>query len=186
MHLDPRHVARITATKTAGTARRLWALTIWHPDAIPAHEGELARDLKRYVLPLFDIVIVIMGLVAIDAGMPSVDILYNIHLSTLASHILLTAGITAMAGVIFPRLWLAEALGKIVIVTILGGYAAALWALAAQGVGAREFIASALTGIIILPGWNLVRLGRERARRHASRRRAAALAAALTRSQGDA
>lgn len=186
MHIDPRRVARITATKTAGAARRIWALTIWHPDAIPAHEGELARDLKRYVLPLFDVVIVIMGLVAIDAGMPSFDILYNIHLSAAASHVLLAAGLFAAAGVVFPRLWLAEALGKIVIVTIVGGYAAALWALAAQGVGSRAFIASALTAIVILPGWNLIRLGRERARRHASRRRAAALAAALTRSQGDA
>lgn len=175
----PQRVARIAATRTAGVARRIWGETIWAPGAIPAHEGELAQDLKRVVLPIFDAVIVIIGLVAIDSGMPSFDILYNIHLSDLTSHALLIAGIAAGAGVSFPRLWLAEAIGKIVIVTILGGYAAALWVLAAQGIGSRGFVAAALTGIVILPLWNLVRLGRERRRRHASRRRRAAALAAL-------
>lgn len=185
----PRRVARITATRTAGAARRVWAQTIWADGAIPPNEGELARELKRVVLPLFDVVIVVMGLVAIDSGMPSFDILYNIHLSAIASHVLLTAGILAAAGVAFPRLWLAEALGKIVIVTIVGGYAAALWALAAQGVGSRAFIAAALTGLVLLPMWALVRLGRELTRRVIGRRRAALLAAALdahTGSQNDA
>lgn len=186
MQRDPRTVTRILATRTTRIARAAWSQTIWAPDAIPAHEGELARDLKRVVLPLFDVVIVIMGLVALNSGMPSFDIVYNLHLSEIAANVLLAAGLLAATGVTFPRLWLAEAIGKIVIVTILGGYAAALWVLSAQGVGSREFIAAALSGIIILPMWNLVRLGRERTRRLVARRRAARIAAALNANRRDA
>jgi hypothetical protein len=142
--------------------RGLWRATIWHPGALPITEGAATRELKRVVLSLFDVVIIIMGAGAVRNGMPSFDLAFFPWVSTLAAWALLVAGALAFLGISFPRLWVAEAIGKLVMVSVLGGYAGALWALALTGSGGRAFVAGGLTAIIVLPMWNLSRLGRER------------------------
>jgi hypothetical protein len=139
--------------------RRLWALTIWHPDAIPAQEGQASHELKRYVLPLFDVLVIIMGVNAVRYGI----------LATVAAWVLLGSGVIALVGISFPHLWIAEALGKIAMVSLLGAYAGALWVLLFQGEWTRGFVAAGLTAIIVLPMWNLARLGRERQGRRTTR-----------------
>lgn len=149
--------------------RALWRESIWHPDAIPPEEGRSSQELKRYVLPVFDGLVIIMGINAVHYGMPSFDLVYPPVVPLLAGWVLLAAGVLALAGIAFPRLWVAEALGKLMMVFVLGGYAGALWALLAQGEWVRAFVAAGLTAIIVLPMWNLARLGRERQGRRARR-----------------
>lgn len=142
--------------------RRLWRASIWHPDSVPVSEGLASRELKRIVLPSFDGLVIVMGLNAVQYGMPSFNLVYSSIIATLAAWALLAAGVLALVGISFPRLWIAEAVGKLAMVVVLGGYAGALWVLLAQGQWARAFVAAGLTAIIVLPMWNLGRLGRER------------------------
>lgn len=150
--------------------RALWRATIWHPEALPATEGAASRELKRYVLPAFDVLVIVMGANAVQFGMPSFNLVYSPDVAVIAAWVLLCAGIAALVGVIFPRLWIAEALGKLATVVVFGGYAGALWVLLAQGQWARAFVAAGLTALIVLPMWNLARLGRERQGRLTVRR----------------
>jgi len=142
--------------------RSLWRATIWHPDAIPSTEGSTSREMKRIVLPLFDLLVIVMGFNAVTRGMPSFSIVYDDAVATLAAWALLAAGVVALAGVSFPGLWWLEAAGKLAMMAVLGGYAAAIWVAYFQGSGGRAFVAAGLTALLILPLWNLYRLGRER------------------------
>lgn len=149
--------------------RRVWAETIWHPDAISAWEGQAARDLKRVILPLLDVFLVCMGIYAVHRGMPSFAIVWDEHLSDIAGWGLLVSALLALAGISFPRLWIAEAIGKLFILAVLAGYAIALGALDLIGQGDRGLVAFAFGALALLPGWNLIRLGRERQARKAAK-----------------
>ena len=150
--------------------RALWRASIWNPAAIGPEEGQASRELKRFVLPIFDGLVIVMGWNAVQYGMPSFNLVYSPTVSVLAAWVLLAAGVLALVGISFPRLWAAEAAGKLAMVAVLGGYAGALWVLLAQGEWGRAFVAAGLTAIIVLPMWNLARLGRERQRRLTVRR----------------
>jgi hypothetical protein len=114
------------------------------------------------VLPAFDFVLVIMGWSAVKLGMPTFDIVLNAHISMISAWALLIAAITALVGLAFPRLWVLEAAGKLLMVLVLAGYATGLWVLVSQGADGRGFVAGALTALLLLPLWNLRRIGRER------------------------
>lgn len=159
----------------------LTRLTIWAPDAIPGTDGRIGRDLKRYVLPLVDSILIIMGLVAIKDGMPSFDLLYNEFVSTVCAWALLAGASAAFAGIVFPQLWLSEALGTLAIFAVSVGYSAALWVLYFRGESARGFVAGALAVVALVCLWNLIRLGREHRARHAAEVLAAARAAVAAR-----
>lgn len=159
--------------------KRLWRATIWHPDAIPASEGQASRELKRYVLPAFDVFMIVMGLTSVAKGMPSFDIVYNDFISAIAAWSLLGAAVTASVGLAFPRLWALEAAGKLLMVLILGGYATALTVLAFQGNDNRAVVAVGFMALLILPAWTLARLGRERRARKAEAELQAQTAAIL-------
>lgn len=146
--------------------------SIWHREAIPVAEGQTSRELKRVVLPVFDGLLIVMGYMAIAHGMPSFDIVHSNTISTVAGWTLLTGGATAFVGVAFPRLWVAEVVGKLLAVAVLGGYGGALWALVLEGNDARALVAGAFTALTVLPLWNLLRLGRERRARKPRRGRA--------------
>lgn len=162
--------------------RALLRSTIWHPDAMPDARDATAKELKRYVLPYFDGIIIIMAIVAVNLGMPSFDIVFNAHISAFSSWTLLVAAIMAAVGLIFqlPRL---EGAGKLLMVPILSGYAAALWALVWQGADGRGVVAAAFTGLLALPLWTLWRINREQRARREDEEAAAAVAAAIAESK---
>lgn len=140
----------------------IWRASIFHPGAIPVYEGETSSELKRYFLPLFDVILILMGLMAIGSGMPSFNIIYNDTISSIAAWVLAGSAASAMVGLIFPRFWRMEAWGKIVMFAILSGYSAALWGLVFDGGEGRGFVAGALTALTAFVGWNIWRIGRER------------------------
>ena len=141
---------------------RLWRASIWHPGAVPVYEGETSAELKRGFLPLFDLILIIMGGMAVHKGMPSFDIVYNDTISTFAAWTLLVGAVVAAFGLVFPRFWRMEAIGKIILFAILSGYAVALWALVSVGGDGRGFVAGSVTALALLVGFNLLRIGRER------------------------
>ncbi|WP_307376942.1 hypothetical protein [Microbacterium sp. W4I20] len=121
--------------------------------------------MKRIVLPLFDGLVVLMGFNGILNGMPSFALVYDPTITAIASWTLFMAGLVAFVGLAIPRLWYLEAVGKLAMVFVLGGYAGAVWIAYVQGDAGRGFVAAGLTGLLALPMWNLARLGRERATR---------------------
>lgn len=145
--------------------RSLWGASIWARGAIPVTEGSTSREMKRIVLPLFDALVVLMGFNGILNGMPSFALVYDPTITLIASWTLFVAGWVAFVGLAFPRLWYLEAAGKLAMVSVLGGYAGAVWIAYVQGDAGRGFVAAGLTGLLALPMWNLARLGRERTAR---------------------
>lgn len=141
---------------------RLRRASIFDAGAIPVYEGETSAELKRGFLPLFDAILIVMGAMAVRNGMPSFDIVYNDFISTFAAWVLVGSAILAAFGLIFPRFWMMEAVGKIVMFAILSGYSVALWALVSSGGDGRGFVAGATTALAAFVGWNLKRIGRER------------------------
>ncbi|MBT2484847.1 MULTISPECIES: hypothetical protein [unclassified Microbacterium] len=150
-------------------AARIFRATIWHPDAIPAgvDRDATSAELKRYVLPYFDGVLIVMAILAIKLGMPSFDIVLNSEISSISSWTLLVASVSAAFGLIFPRFWYLEGAGKLLMLFVLGGYAAALWTLVFQGVGDRGVVACAFTALLAFPMWTLWRINRERRKQDA-------------------
>lgn len=156
-----------------GARRAVLKHTIWAPDAVPAIEGVTSREMKQFVLPLFDVAVVIMGVNAIGNGMPSFSLALpgwlDPWLSVVAAWVLALGGAVAFIGLAIPRLWVAEAIGKLMMVAVLGGYASALWALFLAGEPGRAFVAAGMSALVALPLWNLRRLGRERLARSEAR-----------------
>lgn len=140
----------------------IWRASIFHPGAIPIYEGETSTSLKRGFLPVFDAIPIVMGAMAIHSGMPSFDIVYNDQISVLAAWALVISAAAAAFGLIFPRFWRMEAIGKIIMFAILLGYSYALWSLTAAGGNGRGFVAGGITALTLFVGWNLLRIGRER------------------------
>lgn len=141
---------------------RLWRASIWHPGAVPVYEGETAAELKRGALPLLDLCLIIAGAMAVRNGMPTFNLVYNDVISTVAAWLLLISAFSAGVGVMFPRLWRLEAVGKIVMFSILLAYSVGLWGLLSSGIQGRGFVAGTTSALTIIVGWNLWRIGRER------------------------
>ena len=106
--------------------RNLYRASIWAPDSIPLDEAKYAVPLKRYILPVFDILMVIGGVFAIHSGMPSFEALIRPWAFGLAYMVTIAAG-TALLGIAFPGLWRLEIVGKILLFVLLGMYAIALF-----------------------------------------------------------
>lgn len=154
----------------ARSLSRLGRASIWHPDAIPASEGELARDVKRWVLPPLDALLILGSWRGVSGGMPSLAIVYNETISTAAAVGVLAFSIGCLIGVSFPRFWVLEMIAKCGLVFVLITYALLLFGLAITGDDGRGFIAGVAAGCAVLPFWRIVWLGREHRRRVRARR----------------
>lgn len=141
--------------------RRLARASIWHPDAVPESEGDVARDLKRWVLPAVDALLILGSVLALAGGMPSVVVVYNPVVSDLAAVAVLTFSIGCLVGVAFPRWWVLEILAKCGLSFVLLTYSALMFSLAFAGEGARGFSAGVCAACAVLPVCRIVWLGRE-------------------------
>ncbi|MDN3309546.1 hypothetical protein QWJ90_01240 [Microbacterium oryzae] len=157
--------------------KRLGRATIWHKDAIPASEGELARDVKRWVLPPIDALLILGSAVGLTGGLPSVAIVYNEAVSYAAAVAVLVFAAACLVGVSFPKLWVLEFASKCGLVAVLITYAALLFGLALEGSQSRGFVSGVTAACAVVPMWRIVWLLRERRRRVRARRLGQVLAA---------
>lgn len=141
-------------------ARYVWALTVWHPDAIDADEFKY-RNLKRVWFPVFDLVCVLIGYLAVLYGSRLLYELYPEWLINVAGLSFMVASSLALAGVAFPRLFVLEIVGKIGMVGLLGAYSATLWVAFFGGALQSGMVAGIVMLPVIFPFAKLQILGEE-------------------------
>jgi len=140
---------------------RIWRRSIWHPDSITPDEWKF-RWLKRIWLPAYDLFAIAAGIWAAAFGSP---ILYHLLGDTGAVDALgiVFAGIATacLLGVAFPDLYKLEIASKILLVSALGAYAAAIVIFNAQGDSTSWFVAFVVLMTLPLPLFRLNLLGEE-------------------------
>lgn len=134
--------------------------SIWGQDSVPPEEFKY-RHLKRFWLPLFDVLSILIGALGIAYGSTLLNSLYDAELVDVVASIFAGASIVALLGVSFPALWLPEILGKIVMVTLLGAYSISVWVSFFHGEVSSGFVAAILMLPILLPLFRLQLLGEE-------------------------
>lgn len=140
--------------------RRLWRASIWHPDAMPPDEWKY-RSLKRLWLPVYDLLAIGAGIWAALFGSPVLHELFDGPVID-AMGILLTAVATVcLLGVIFPPLWRWEICGKVLLVALLGAYAAAVVLFRTNPDPGSGFVAFVIVLSLPLPIFRLTLLGEE-------------------------
>ncbi|WP_213816216.1 hypothetical protein [Glaciihabitans sp. dw_435] len=145
---------------------RVWAASIWAKGAIPPDEWKY-RSLKRVVLPLYDVLIIIGGILGARFGVPAVEEFYPSSMIDTVSQLFALAGLLALLGIAFPSLWLPEVIAKAAIIGLLSSYVGALISLTANGDPTRGFVSTIAIGFCLLPAWRLGMLGAERRTRRA-------------------
>lgn len=140
--------------------RRIGRASIWHNDAIPADEWKY-RNFKRVVLPVYDLLVVFAGASAVIWGMPSFREIYPEPVVDAIGWLLITVATICLLGVSFPRLYLVEMFGKAILIGIITAYLIALFGLAIQGVGAREFVMVVVSMTMPVPVYRMGMLGTE-------------------------
>jgi hypothetical protein len=131
---------RLRALPLPEPVRRVARASIWAPGAIPKDELKYAHPLKRIFLPLLDVLIVIAGFYGVHSGIPSFDKLMPALASDILSLLFVAAGLVALFGISFPRLWAFEASAKYALVGMLGTYFVALTTVGGSS-QTRDFIA---------------------------------------------
>lgn len=143
----------------------LWRACIWHPDAIPESEGEVARDVKRSLLPLIDLALIIGAIRGIHGGMPTFALVFNDTASYIAAVAVLVFAVGCLVGVSLPRLWLLEFISKCGLGIVLASYGLLLLVAAAGEYPARGIVGGACLGVAVVITWRVFWLAREWRRR---------------------
>lgn len=139
--------------------RRIFAATIWAPGAIPPDEWKY-RNLKRLWLPLYDLIAIYAGIQAILFGSTILNRLFDPYLVDSLGLAMTFVATVCLAGVIFPRLWLVEMIGKIVLVALVAGYVATILLLS-ESPTPNLFVVGMLTWGLPLAFFRLNLLGEE-------------------------
>lgn len=140
--------------------RRIGRNSIWAKGAIPVEEWKY-RNFKRVVLPVYDFLVVLAGITAIVWGMPSFQEIFPGEVVDALGWLLVFVAVICLLGVSFPRLWAIEILGKALLLGIIVAYIIALFGLAVQGVGTREFVMAVVSMTLPIPVYRIGMLGTE-------------------------
>lgn len=156
--------------------RRLWAASVWAPGVVP--EDDPWRTAKRVWLPLFDVLMMWAGINAVVYGSLLLDRLYGDATDLIGSVFTLVA-FACLTGVVWPRMWPVEMIGKIMLVSMIVGYVfGIILSPSPEQIAAKEapnwFIVSMILGLTVLPITRLDSLIDEWVERRAKRRREAA------------
>ena len=147
------------------TLARVFAASIWHPDAIPSDEWKY-RNLKRVWLPVYDLIAILAGITAAVQGSPLLNSLFTEQLvGSLGVAFAVIAGV-CLAGVAFPRLWAAEIVGRVILVGFVAAYATMVLIFPAT-LTPNHFLVLILAFSLPLPLFHLSLLGEERKERRA-------------------
>ncbi len=139
--------------------RRLWRASIWHPDAIPPDEWKF-RNLKRVWLPLYDAIAIFAGVQAVLFGSTILNRLFPPSLVDLLGVVLTVVATVCLAGVAFPRLWVVEIIGKVLLVGLVAGYVTTIL-MFSENPGPNLFVVGMLTFGLPLAFFRLNLLGEE-------------------------
>lgn len=139
---------------------RFKRLTVWHP--INTNPQDAYRHGPRFWYPGFDLIMVVLGAYAFVYGSPLLNRLFPTwFVDTLGVAILISA-LFASAGVVFPKLFMVELVGKLSLVFLLGGYAGTVAALSRTD-EPNGFVVIVLFALVWLLGprlsWLFIRLG---------------------------
>ena len=150
-------IARAVAFITS--PRRVAAQSVWARGALD-HEPKKYRLLWRLWFPAYDVVVVIGGYFAFTFGSNLLYQAFGHPIVNAAGWAYAIAGLAALVGVAFPRLWLTEILGKGVIVGMMISYIACILLLpSAQQIAAQSnpsyFVATMLTLTLFMPLFRL-------------------------------
>ena len=153
--------------------RRLWAASVWAPGVVP--EDDPWRTAKRVWLPLFDVIMMSAGVHAVIYGSLLLDRLYGDATDVIGVVFALVA-FACLVGVVWPRMWPVEMIGKILLVSLIVGYVfGIILSPSPEQIVAKEapnwFIVSMILGLIMLPIARLDSLIDEWVERRATRRR---------------
>lgn len=130
--------------------RRLWALTVWHPDGVRADDWRQRHTLRVW-LPLFDFGIVFLGgLWAAFYGSPILWRLFPAPLIETAGTAMAITGLVCFVGVIFPRLWPLELVGKLGLIFLIGCYAGTVAFFPSNPDANNGFVVFILVGVLFL------------------------------------
>lgn len=150
--------------------KRLWHASIWAPGGIPVEEWKY-RNLKRVVLPIFDLLVILAGFYGAKYGVPAVEEFYPASMIDTVSHTFATVGLLCLVAVAFPRLWLMEVVAKSLVIGLLAAYVLSLALLTADGDSTRGFVSVIAVMGLLLPSWRLGILGTERRDRRDEKRK---------------
>lgn len=130
--------------------KRLLRHTIWATGAIPFDEYKY-RHLRRVYLPLYDVLFVWAGLIAVRYGIPSLDSLLPNEVADALGWTLVGVSVVALVGVSVPRLWVLEFAAKSVLLIILVVYFLALRVMGAEsGTDGYQFISVIVLAATVL------------------------------------
>lgn len=144
--------------------RRAWAKTVWEKGAVPDKDGRIASDVRRGLLPMFDIALILAAVLALRGGMPTFEIVYGPAIAGTAAWVLLAASVLCFVALSLPKLWWVEAVSRLVMFTVLFGYAVAILLFAIED-PERGYTGGVMLAACILPVWRLFWIGRGRASR---------------------
>lgn len=138
----------------------LYRHSIWHPGAIEPEEFKY-RHLKRIWLPLFDVVCVLIGLLAVRYGSAILNQAFDSATINAVGTVFVVVSILALVGVSFPALWMLEMASKVVMMAFLGTYSITIWVSFFHGEVLSGFVGGVLLLPVVLPLFRLQLLGEE-------------------------
>ena len=136
---------------------RVKARTVWAPEAIPPEEWDY-RNVPRVWLPLYDLTIMLAGLVGAINTMPALDLIFDPWIVDIMAGFLVLTALLCLIGVVF-RMLRVEAYAKVALVGLIGSYSIALLTLAAGDSLGRVFIGVLSIALLFLPFSRLQVLG---------------------------
>lgn len=135
--------------KVVSWRERIKRLTVWHP--INTDPTDDDRWTVRVWLPLYDVLAVTGGLIAFWVGSPMLNTLFPEWVVDLAAIAFATAGAVTLVGVVVPKLWIVEVLGKIAMSFLLTSYAFLVMAFPSREPYNNSFV----TVILIMATWGV-------------------------------
>lgn len=94
---------------------------VWHP--INSDPDDDDRSGPRFWYPMYDLIAFALGAYALVLGSPLLNRLFPDWFTNTMGIVLMSAALTCLVGVVFPKHNVLELVGKLAIVFMLGGYA---------------------------------------------------------------